>query len=78
MLALKDCRWLKSPKGWIVENCPLGEGMVDLRWTATAIRDSKFAGPISLHLEYEIPSGTEHTLTAARRDLAVAKKHFAW
>ena len=78
MLALKDCRWLKSPKGWIVENCPLGEGMVDLGWTATAIRDSKFAGPISLHLEYEIPSGTEHTLTAARRDLAVAKKHFAW
>ena len=78
MLALKDCRWLKSPKGWIVENCPLGEGMVDLAWTATAIRDSKFAGPISLHLEYEIPSGTEHTLTAARRDLAVAKKHFAW
>ena len=78
MLALKDCRWLKSPKGWIVENCPLGEGMVDLAWTATAIRDGKFAGPISLHLEYEIPSGTEHTLTAARRDLAVAKKHFAW
>jgi L-ribulose-5-phosphate 3-epimerase len=78
MLALKDCRWLKSPQGWIVENCPLGDGMVDLAWTATAIRESRFAGPVSLHLEYEIPSGTEHTLKAARRDLALAKKHFAW
>ena len=78
MLALKDCRWLNSPKGWIVENCPLGDGMVDLAWTATAIRNSTFAGPVSLHLEYEIPHGTEHTLKAARRDLAVARQHFAW
>jgi sugar phosphate isomerase/epimerase len=78
MLALKDCRWAKSPKGWIVENCPLGEGMVDWTWAAQAIRGSRFSGPVSLHLEYEIPAGTEHTLSAARRDLEVAKRFFAW
>ncbi len=78
MLALKDCRWLKSAKGWVIENCPLGEGMVDLPWTAAAIKGASFAGPISLHLEYELQPGTANTLKAAQRDLAVAKKHFAW
>jgi L-ribulose-5-phosphate 3-epimerase len=74
MLALKDCYWSKTPKGWNVENCPLGEGMVDWSWVSEAIRSSGFSGPISLHLEYEIPAGTTHTLDAARRDLAIAKK----
>jgi sugar phosphate isomerase/epimerase len=78
MLALKDCRWLKSPAGWVVENCPLGEGMVDWRWAAAAIKNGGFTGPVSLHLEYEIPAGTADTLKAAQRDLAVAKQHFAW
>ena len=29
MVAVKDCRWVKSAKGWEIENCPLGEGQVD-------------------------------------------------
>ena len=76
MIALKDCRWIKSSKGWIAENCPLGDGMVDWTWAATAIKTGGFTGPISLHLEYQIPAGTRHTLDAARRDLALAKKYF--
>jgi sugar phosphate isomerase/epimerase len=77
MLALKDCRWLKSPKGWVIEDCPLGEGMVDWAWVGKAMQEARFSGPISLHLEYEIPAGTTHTLAAARRDLAVARRFFA-
>jgi L-ribulose-5-phosphate 3-epimerase len=77
MLALKDCYWTKSPKGWVIENCPLGEGMVDWPAVASIVRGARFAGPISLHLEYALQPGTEHTLAAARRDLAVAKKYFA-
>jgi L-ribulose-5-phosphate 3-epimerase len=76
MIALKDFRWNKSSKGWIAENCPLGDGMVDWPWVSNAIKTSGFTGPISLHLEYEIPAGTRHTLDAARRDLALAKKYF--
>ena len=76
MLALKDCYWVKSPKGWAIENCPLGEGMVDWPAVASIVRAAQFAGPISLHLEYAIQPGTEHTLAAARRDLAVARRHF--
>lgn len=74
MLALKDCYWSKTPKGWMVENCPLGDGMVEWSWVSQTIRSSGFNGPISVHLEYEIPPGTQNTLNAARRDLAIAKK----
>lgn len=74
MVAVKDCRWVRSSKGWAIENCPLGEGQVDWTFVGKVLRDAQFAGPISVHLEYEIPSGTEQTLAAARRDLAVARR----
>ena len=77
MVAVKDCRWVKSPKGWAIENCPLGEGQVDWTFVGKALRDAQFSGPISLHLEYEIPSGTKHTLDAAKRDLAFARRFLA-
>jgi sugar phosphate isomerase/epimerase len=75
MVAVKDCRWTKSAKGWEVENCPLGEGQVDWTFVGTALGDANFRGPISLHLEYEIAPGTRHTLDAAVRDLAVARRY---
>jgi sugar phosphate isomerase/epimerase len=75
MVAIKDCRWSKGAKGWEVENCPLGEGQVDWTFVGTALREANFAGPISLHLEYAMPSGTRHTLDAAVRDLAVARRY---
>ena len=50
MVAVKDCLWVKSPKGWEIENCPLGEGLVDWTFVGKALRDAAFAGPISLHL----------------------------
>jgi sugar phosphate isomerase/epimerase len=74
MVAVKDCRWVKSPKGWEIENCPLGDGQVDWAFVGKALSDAKFTGPISVHLEYEIPTGTQHTLDAAKRDLAFARK----
>jgi L-ribulose-5-phosphate 3-epimerase len=74
MVAIKDCRWVKSAKGWEIENCPLGEGQVDWTFVGKALRDAQFAGPISLHLEYEIPAGTRHTLDRAKRDLAFARR----
>lgn len=79
MVALKDCLWQKGPKGWTIENCPLGDGMVDWKWFATTLRAARFAGPISLHLEYDIPGSTadertRRTLEAAKRDLAFARR----
>jgi sugar phosphate isomerase/epimerase len=82
MVALKDFYWNRTEKGWRIQDCPLGEGMVDWEWTAQALRAAQFAGPISLHFEYEIPGATptertRHTVEAARRDLAFARRHLA-
>ena len=82
MVALKDCLWEKTAKGWRIENCPLGEGMVDWSWVGTALRTIKFGGPISVHLEYEIAGATpaeriRQTIDAARRDHGVARKFLA-
>lgn len=74
MVALKDFFWSKTDAGWRIEDCPLGEGAVDWAWVAAALRDAAFVGPISLHFEYEIPSGTRHMLDAATRDLSFARR----
>lgn len=79
MVAVKDFFWEKTAKkGWQDVNCPLGEGMVDWKYFFKAIARAGFQGPISLHLEYEIPGATraakeDNTLAAAERDLAFLK-----
>jgi len=82
MLAIKDCVWQKASDGWHIENCPLGEGLVDWTWFGSTLRATEFRGPISIHLEYEIPGATaaeriDATLAAARRDLAFARRALA-
>ena len=74
MVALKDFRWTRSDAGWLIEDCPLGEGQVDWKFVGASLREAKFTGPVSLHLEYKIPEGTQHTLAAAKRDLKVARR----
>jgi sugar phosphate isomerase/epimerase len=81
MMALKDFFWEKTPKGWIIQNCPMGEGAVDWTWMGRVVTEARFAGPISLHLEYEIPGATaaertSRTLAAAVTDLGYARKFF--
>jgi L-ribulose-5-phosphate 3-epimerase len=86
MVALKDFFWLKTPihadhadkseKGWRIENCPMGDGMVDWTAVAAALRGAKFAGPISMHFEYEIPGSTPQARTAATLKAAVKDLEF--
>jgi len=82
MIAVKDFFWEKGPKGWQQRSCPLGEGMVDWKAFYASLAHGGFNGPVSLHLEYEIPGATaaakqEATLAAAARDLAVLKTGLA-
>ena len=69
MMSLKDFYWEKTAKGWVIRNCPMGEGAVDWAWFGKTIAEAKFAGPISLHFEYEIPGSTakERTPTRSRQ-----------
>ena len=82
MVAIKDFFWEKTGKGWRIQNCPMGEGMVDWPWVGTALAEARFGGPISLHLEYDIPGATaeertRRTLAAAVKDLEFAKRHLS-
>ena len=48
---------------------------------ARIVGEARFAGPISLHLEYDIPGSTaaertSKTVAAAVKDLAYAKRFF--
>ena len=81
MMSLKDFYWEKTPKGWIIKNCPMGEGAVDWAWISRVVNEARFAGPISLHFEYEIPGATaaertSRTLAVAVKDLGYARKFF--
>jgi L-ribulose-5-phosphate 3-epimerase len=78
MIAVKDFYWNKTSRGWQQLNCPLGEGMVDWKAYFRLLRLANFQGPISLHLEYDIPGESpaaieQNTIVSAQRDLAFLK-----
>jgi L-ribulose-5-phosphate 3-epimerase len=86
MLAVKDMYWKKrSGNEWEGVNCPLGEGMCHYREFLRMVAEAGFHGPVSLHVEYEIPdvSNTEgialsrakddNVIAAAKRDLDYLK-----
>ena len=53
MVALKDFYWEKVNGKWSMRMCPIGEGMVNWREVFALLASAHFAGPLSLHLEYE-------------------------
>jgi L-ribulose-5-phosphate 3-epimerase len=69
MVAVKDFLWEKTATGWATKNCPVGEGMVDWKYFTSALAAGGFQGPISLHLEYDVPgentSAKESNILAA-------------
>jgi L-ribulose-5-phosphate 3-epimerase len=79
MIAIKDFVWAKSvPGGWQQKMVPLGEGMVDWPAYFKLLAQLNYQGPISLHVEYEIPGATarerlENTIAAVKRDFAFLK-----
>jgi len=68
-LAVKDFRWARQGASWETENCPLGQGMVDLPEYARMLRRHRITGPISIHFEYPL-GGAEH----GNREITVDRK----
>jgi sugar phosphate isomerase/epimerase len=82
MIALKDVFWDKTPAGWGQHDCPMGEGMVNWKSYFGMLAKAGFHGPVSLHLEYDVPGATpeareENTVAAAAKDLAFVKARLA-
>lgn len=67
ILAIKDCIWLKKNGSWIVENVPLGEGMIDFKAYFKLLKEYKIQVPVSLHYEYPM-GGAEHGATSISTD----------
>ena len=76
MVAVKDFYWEKSGGRWTRRMCPLGEGMVEWPRIFAALAQAGFAGPLSLHIEYN----PADELPAIARDLAWLRKQVvaAW
>lgn len=82
MVAVKDVVWEKTSKGWQTRWCPLGEGMVNWEEFFRELSRIAFAGPISIHIEYD-PGGStrleriDNSLAAAQRDVQFVREHLA-
>jgi L-ribulose-5-phosphate 3-epimerase len=76
MMAVKDFYWKKTAAHqWIDTDCPMGQGMCHWSFFMKMAAQGGFHGPISLHMEYEIPGVTDHegiALSRANDDEAMA------
>lgn len=80
---IKDFAWEERNGRWLVRNVPLGEGAVDFGAYFDLVRDLDVAGPISLHVEYELPEHddlerrTRETAAHIARDLDRLRRYLA-
>lgn len=74
ILAVKDCIWLKRNGSWVVENVPLGEGMVDFKSYFKLLKEFKIQVPVSLHYEYAM-GGAEHGASSISTDKQIIFAH---
>ncbi|QMW05869.1 sugar phosphate isomerase/epimerase family protein [Spirosoma foliorum] len=75
-IPIKDFRWEKKGSQWIVQDVPLGEGMVDFKTYFQLLKKANLQVPVSLHIEYPM-GGAEHGathLSIPRNDLFMAMK----
>jgi L-ribulose-5-phosphate 3-epimerase len=66
MVAIKDFRWNKAAPVW----CPMGEGVVNWKQVFADFAKAGYAGPLSLHLEYDGGMDVATRVAAVRKDLA--------
>lgn len=75
--AIKDFRWARIGGAWKVQNCPLGEGMVDFKTYFEMVKELRIEGPVSVHFEYPMPADSEEKLSLRQqrqKTVAVMKK----
>jgi sugar phosphate isomerase/epimerase len=70
MVAIKDFYWSKDAKGWKSVWCPMGEGAVNWKQVFADFTKAGYAGPLSLHLEYDGGMDVAARVAAVRKDLA--------
>jgi len=72
MMAMKDFYWTKGRDGrYVVNWCPMGQGMVDWQRVFAHLKSISFTGPLSLHVEYE----PKDELAAIAQDFEFVSRH---
>jgi len=66
-LAIKDFKWEKKNGAWIVQDTPVGEGMVDFKTYFKLLKQYQVQVPVSLHFEYPL-GGAVHGATKLTYD----------
>jgi L-ribulose-5-phosphate 3-epimerase len=69
MVAMKDFYWKKDGE-WKPVWCPMGEGTVNWKQVFGELGKAGYAGPLSLHLEYDEGMNVAARVAAVRKDLA--------
>lgn len=80
-IAIKDFIWTKKADKWVIENVPLGEGIVNFKKYFALVKELGITSPISLHVEYPVLTADEKKLPAAEqraRIIAVLKRDREW
>ncbi len=75
--AIKDFRWARIDGAWKIQDCPLGEGMVDFKAYFEMVKELRIEGPVSMHFEYPMPAESEEKLSLEQqrqKTVAVMKK----
>ena len=72
--AIKDFYWIKENDQWKIKNCPLGDGMVDLKKYFTLYKKAHLSGPISMHFEYKHFSKSDTLQVKRKNTIKVMKK----
>jgi sugar phosphate isomerase/epimerase len=75
-VSLKDYRWQKKDGKWMVEDVPIGEGMVDFKHFFKLLKQYKVNVPVQLHIEYSL-GGAEKgntSITIDKKDVFKAMK----
>ncbi|MSU66774.1 MAG: sugar phosphate isomerase/epimerase [Opitutus sp.] len=84
---IKDFHWVQSAGKGVIEDVPMGEGIVNFDLYFQLVRELKVTGPISVHFEYPpferlkepLPPAKKREvfLAAMKKDLAVLKARMA-
>ena len=75
-LSLKDYRWQHKDGKGVIEDVPIGEGMIDFKSYFKLLKQHRINVPVSLHIEYPL-GGAEKgskTITIDRKEVFSAMK----
>ncbi|MDB5003353.1 MAG: sugar phosphate isomerase/epimerase [Mucilaginibacter sp.] len=73
-VTIKDFRWTKINNKWVIEDVPLGQGMVDFKKYLAQLKKLDLLRPISLHYEYPLGGANDGAtkLTLPKEDVIKA------